>query len=109
MAHAEAFASLIDDLAALVAGRGFTKVAAIDIRSGEGSSMAGDATAALIFLASFWLAGKYFTLNSIVLLITALFLAIACSVLLFVLPKMQKFGIAEAAEVAGEIRRGILS
>ena len=81
----------------------------IDIRSGEGSSMAGDATAALIFLASFWLAGKYFTLNSIVLLITALFLAIACSVLLFVLPKMQKFGIAEAAEVAGEIRRGILS
>ena len=81
----------------------------IDIRSGEGSSMAGDATAALIFLASFWLAGKYFTLNSIVLLIAALFLAIACSVLLFVLPKMQKFGIAEAAEVAGEIRRGILS
>lgn len=32
MAHAEAFASLIDDLAALVAGRGFTKVAAIEAR-----------------------------------------------------------------------------
>lgn len=32
MAHAEAFASLIDDLAALVAGRGFTKVAALEAR-----------------------------------------------------------------------------
>lgn len=79
----------------------------IDIRSGEGSSMTGDAIAALLFLASFWLAGKYFTLNNIVFLLAAIFLVIACSVLLFLLPKMQKFGIAEAAEVADEIRKGL--
>ncbi|MGN1233555.1 MAG: hypothetical protein ACI4UJ_08955 [Candidatus Cryptobacteroides sp.] len=79
----------------------------IDIKSGEGSSMTGDAIAALIFLAAFWLAGKYFTLNSIVLLIAAIFLAIACAILLFVLPKMQKFGVAEAVEVANEVRKGL--
>ena len=69
--------------------------------------MTGDAIAALLFLASFWLAGKYFTLNNIVFLLAAIFLVIACSVLLFLLPKMQKFGIAEAAEVADEIRKGL--